>query len=49
MARTTGIQDESFRRWIASLPCMVCGNKSQAAHIRRGGDGGMGKGRCASK
>lgn len=39
--KTERIRDEKFRRWIASLPCMVCGQAliSQAAHIEKGGIG----------
>jgi len=39
--RTTGITDVKFRRWIASQPCMMCGQCfiSQAAHIQKGGMG----------
>lgn len=35
------IRDETFRRWIASLPCMRCGvsGLSQAAHLGKGGRG----------
>lgn len=38
------IRDEKHRRFIASLPCSASGvtGRSQAAHIRHGGAGGMG-------
>lgn len=39
--KTKRIRDEKFRRWIASLPCMICGQcfLSQAAHLTKGGMG----------
>lgn len=37
------IRDEKHRRFIASLPCVICGRGDvQAAHVRRGQDGGTG-------
>jgi len=40
----TRVRDEKHRRFIASLPCCVCGAQppTQAAHIRLMGAGGTG-------
>lgn len=39
MTRFNGITSPAFRKWIASQPCMICGQMfiSQAAHIGKGG------------
>lgn len=35
---------EKYRRWIASLPCLITGQRDvQCAHIRKGADAGMGR------
>lgn len=35
-------ESEKYRRWIASLPCLITGARNvQCAHIRRGADAGM--------
>lgn len=35
---------EKYRRWIASLPCVVIGARNvQCAHIRRGAEAGLGR------
>ena len=37
-ARRGPWRSEAYRRWIASQPCMICGNpETQAAHTERGG------------
>lgn len=40
------VRDESYRRWVASLPCAHCGIEgySQAAHSDDNGAGGKGMG-----
>ena len=36
------LRDEPYRRWIASLPCCICGRPDvQCAHVRYGLAGGM--------
>lgn len=41
--KTEYIRDEKHRRFIASLPCVICGRGDvQAAHVRRGQAAGMG-------
>lgn len=43
LAKTEYIRDEKHRRFIASLPCVICCRTDvQAAHIRHGNDAGMG-------
>lgn len=39
--KTEYVRDESYRRYVASLPCFECGRvgRSQAAHSNQGGDG----------
>lgn len=38
------IESEKYRRWIASLPCLITGARNvQCAHIRKGADAGMGR------
>ena len=35
---------ENYRRWIATLPCLITGRTNvQCAHIRRGWDAGTGR------
>jgi hypothetical protein len=36
------IRSKKHLGFVASLPCVLCGEKSIAAHIRIGGGGGMG-------
>lgn len=40
-AKTEYVRDESYRRFVASLPCFACGiaGISQAAHSNQGGAG----------
>ena len=41
------VRDEKHRRFIASLPCVICDSTdTQAAHIRKGNGGGMGLKPC---
>ena len=43
MQKVAKIRSEAHRRFIASLPCCVCGaDDVQAAHIRTGNGAGMG-------
>lgn len=43
MLKAKPFRSEKYRRWIASLPCIVCGSHNvQAAHIRSNTGGGMG-------
>lgn len=43
MLKEPKIRSEKHRRFIASLPCIVCGaTDTQAAHIRTGNGAGMG-------
>lgn len=43
MLKQAKIRNKAHLRFIASLPCVVSGASDvQAAHIRRGTDGGMG-------
>lgn len=35
-------ESERYRRWIASLPCLITGRRDvQCAHIRKGADAGL--------
>lgn len=50
MLKQPPIRSEKHRRFIASLPCIICGNTDvQCAHIRRRQGGGMGLKPCDSK
>ena len=44
MLKTKRFRSENYRRWIASLPCLVSKieGRTQCAHIRSGLSGGMG-------
>jgi len=42
MQKQKTIRSAKHRAFIRTLPCVVCGGPSEAAHIRRGTDGGMG-------
>lgn len=47
--KTTYIRNEKHRRFIASLPCLICSSEDvQAAHIRRGNSCGVGLKPCDS-
>jgi len=38
------IRDEKYRRWIASLPCIITGRDDvQAAHLRHNSNAGLGR------
>jgi hypothetical protein len=39
--KARAVRSESYRRWVASLPCIVCGSAgfSQCAHANGGGMG----------
>jgi hypothetical protein len=43
IAQADPLRDEPYRRWIAALPCCVCGGINvQCAHVRYGVAGGTG-------
>jgi len=36
------IQDKNHLEMVRSLPCLICGGRSVAHHVRNGWNGGMG-------